>query len=833
MSRLTDKDIALSASDLDWLHIVQISDTTSSPQGTSKRISKFNFLDGFTGFDSRYYTETEVDGLLTNRDNWDTAFGWGDHSLVGYLTTIPSTYLESGDNISELINDVGYLASFTETDPIFAASQAANITAQHITNLNNLSGVNTGDQDLSPYQLLSEKGQANGYVPLNASGQIPTQYLPDGIDDVLEFADLASFPTTGESGKIYLAIDTNFTYRWSGSTYVQVGGGQAPVDSVFGRTGIVTAQSGDYSAFYAPFTHTHTTSDIINLSSYTGFDSRYLRGDTSDNINGSFTAIGNISLSGNAIADETVVRDLNWLNTAKSGDQRDAILRVRTNTGVDGDQGAKFEFITRNNGGGFSFPLTIGGVNNAVEFKGLSLWRNASGLSYQRADARTEGDEVRLHWYGVNNSGGTEAFKHAWYDRSNSRYINVTAIDNAARFQQADRVRVEAYRDSLRVATLEGNASGGALILTDDALSSTVIRGYGNSDFYGGGLYAYNGELHTGSASTSFNGQLTIAKTDGGSVTLTYEDNYLRWRRGGTGTINGWSWDNFDTRVATLSTSGVLNVADNIISGGDIFANGTKYEGDGKEIIRFSDAWLRLNPLGEFTNGIYCGNTGVLRHDVKIEVGSGGASFYANNSGHVGLSGQIRRPTANSAYFVGSHNITNSSTHSNPIFTIGAAYLPALTTLGNMFGIGYANAAAASFLNSTDLGTNPSGWGLYVASDGNARIFLNSSSGHGYFGGNIYTDNVQLNSDERKKAEIQDIGNLEVPVRWRKFKLKKDLNKQRFGIIAQELQETNPEFVDSDNEGNLTVNYIDLLVAKNAELEARIAKLESLIEKLT
>ena len=38
--------------------------------------------------------------------------------------------------------------------------------------------------------------------------------------NVLEFANLASFPATGESGKIYIAIDTNITYRWGGSSYV-------------------------------------------------------------------------------------------------------------------------------------------------------------------------------------------------------------------------------------------------------------------------------------------------------------------------------------------------------------------------------------------------------------------------------------------------------------------------------------------------------------------------------------------------------------------------------------------------------------------------------------
>lgn len=54
-------------------------------------------------------------------------------------------------------------------------------------------------------------------------GKVPASQLPSYVDDVLEFVDLASFPVTGETGKIYLALDTNSTYRWSGSAYVQIG----------------------------------------------------------------------------------------------------------------------------------------------------------------------------------------------------------------------------------------------------------------------------------------------------------------------------------------------------------------------------------------------------------------------------------------------------------------------------------------------------------------------------------------------------------------------------------------------------------------------------------
>jgi hypothetical protein len=63
---------------------------------------------------------------------------------------------------------------------------------------------------------------ANGLARLNGSGLIPSSLLPSYVDDVLEFANLAGFPATGESGKIYVALDTNKTYRWSGSAYIEI-----------------------------------------------------------------------------------------------------------------------------------------------------------------------------------------------------------------------------------------------------------------------------------------------------------------------------------------------------------------------------------------------------------------------------------------------------------------------------------------------------------------------------------------------------------------------------------------------------------------------------------
>jgi hypothetical protein len=88
----------------------------------------------------------------------------------------------------------------------------------------NLSGTNTGDQDLSPYELKSEKGSANGYASL-VGGKVPVNQLPSYVDDVLEFSSLSGFPNAGETGKIYIALDTNKQYRWTGSNYLQITNG--------------------------------------------------------------------------------------------------------------------------------------------------------------------------------------------------------------------------------------------------------------------------------------------------------------------------------------------------------------------------------------------------------------------------------------------------------------------------------------------------------------------------------------------------------------------------------------------------------------------------------
>lgn len=122
------------------------------------------------------------------------------------------------------------------------------------------------------------------------SGTIAAANLPSYVDDVLEYASLSKFPTTGESGKIYTALDTNKIYRWSGSAYVVIS------ETIALGTTHATAGYGDESrAAYNHSTKTsgnphHVTKTDVGLGNVENKSSATIRGElTSANVT---TALG-------------------------------------------------------------------------------------------------------------------------------------------------------------------------------------------------------------------------------------------------------------------------------------------------------------------------------------------------------------------------------------------------------------------------------------------------------------------------------------------------------------------------------------------------------------
>jgi len=148
--------------------------------------------------------------------------------------------------------------------------------------------------------------------------------------------------------------------------------------------------------------------------------------------------------------------------------------------------------------------------------------------------------------------------------------------------------------------------------------------------------------------------------------------------------------------------------------------------------------------------------------------------------------------------FVGRHGGLSTDLYPSPIYCIGTSYRPSGTGLSNMYGIGYAHTNASFYGLS-----GQSGWGMYVAADGDARVQLNGSNGTVSCTGAV----VAYASDNRLKKNVTTITNsLEKlsKIRGVTYDWVDDiateydfypLKMHEVGVIAQEIQEVLPEIV--------------------------------------
>jgi len=151
-----------------------------------------------------------------------------------------------------------------------------------------------------------------------------------------------------------------------------------------------------------------------------------------------------------------------------------------------------------------------------------------------------------------------------------------------------------------------------------------------------------------------------------------------------------------------------------------------------------SHLYIRNNVDNDDGGNIYirakAGENGIIVHDdgavdlyhdgsIKLSTLSSGVDI----TGDVSVGGILKRTAHHKGHLEGSYNnVAANSTKSNPIYTIGSSYNPTDAALSNMYGIGYSH-TNATFINSAIGGSD--GWGMYVAADGDARIFLNASLG--------------------------------------------------------------------------------------------------------
>lgn len=170
---------------------------------------------------------------------------------------------------SELTNDSNFVsdANYVHTDNNFTTAlknklEAVQTGATKVESSSTNGNIKINGTETTVYTLptitasdvgaipTSQKGTNGGIAELDSAGKVPASQLPSYVDDVLEYENKSSFPSTGETGKIYVDKSTNLTWRWSGSDYVEISPSLA-----LGTTSS-TAFRGDYGN--AAYTHAVT-----------------------------------------------------------------------------------------------------------------------------------------------------------------------------------------------------------------------------------------------------------------------------------------------------------------------------------------------------------------------------------------------------------------------------------------------------------------------------------------------------------------------------------------------------------------------------------------------
>ena len=157
----------------------------------------------------------------------------------------------------------------TKLNGIQAGAQVNSITG---VKGNAESSYRTGNVNITPANIgaiaTSARGAANGVASLDSAGKVPSSQLPSYVDDVLEYDGTSNFPTTGESGKIYVDTSTNKTYRWGGSAYAEISASLALGESAD------TAYRGDRGVVaynHSQAAHARTDATLTASSSTNGY----------------------------------------------------------------------------------------------------------------------------------------------------------------------------------------------------------------------------------------------------------------------------------------------------------------------------------------------------------------------------------------------------------------------------------------------------------------------------------------------------------------------------------------------------------------------------------
>ncbi|MDA3910564.1 MAG: hypothetical protein PF448_04315 [Bacteroidales bacterium] len=653
-----------------------------------------------------------VTGRTLNITNWDDAYSWGDHALAGYITS--ERYLPD--------------------DP---ATSNVDMNDFEIQNVKALQGIdwddNSGGTD-NKYRILWRDGAHqfyNGGVVVGSYGNGTWADLTDGRLIVEERLGVGTISPT-ESVDITGSAVVSGDYYLNSGHYIGIKGD----NNIVIDDANPTWQGNNYGGVIEfrgdnVLNQSKLNAGGLELERDIEVTGRYFDSNSSA---GSAGQVLSSTTTGTQWAKAQVIQSNSATVTAGNW------YRIASNTGNRAD--ASFTLRDQISGGGHSTMRFHAGVN----------YGNASGISFNLVSHSIYGSATFTKVRIIRNGTYDGAYLEVYCNRSGS--VEYDLYDN---FQSSGWIPEDWTAGSVPAGWTTHEYEADRLLAigaSDDILSLTRSGGFGigtaspSAQFHTTGSVRFanytNGFLQVDGIGNLSVGTGSDLFTAGDGLSWSGTTLNSIWRENGTSIYNGNSGN---VGVGTSSPGQKLEVAgtfevDNASSGALAHLKGgsddTSYEWIGfysgetrQGIMLWDGSWSGAgNRSNEFSITAENGNWLTLTSGTGTSILGGNVGIGTTTpSSKLEVDGWIGRTAHNNGALVGSYNnIASNDAFTNPIYVIGASYKPDQSVLSNMYGIGYTH-TNASFVNNSD-----GSWGMYVAADGDARIWLAASaSGDSYF----------------------------------------------------------------------------------------------------
>lgn len=712
---------------------------------------------------------------------------------------------------------------------------------------------------------LSDQTDLQNALDLKADlvgGKVPSSQLPSYVDDVVEVANYAALPATGETGKIYITLDTNKVYRWSGSAYIGIAANSAVWGSI---TGTLSSQTDLNSALglKVPYTgatgnvdlgsHKLTASDlVVNHTSGSGTAATISKGGNGEaltvtkssgsgnvaSFSGGVTSISELHLTTD-LADDYIASASTWNAKANASN----VVDLSSNQVI---QGLK-EFNVVRPVLGMNLSLRISDISTSGEDNGmLRMIDNTTfnELFIVESDGRVFGksfikkDGTSSQFLMADGSVSTGVLGGAWGSITGT-LSSQTDLQNALNLKANDNAVVKLTGDQTITSGIKTFASyiiadafvkaGGTntqYLMADGSVSTGgTIQGGGttnyiprwlNSNTLGDSIiYSNVTKIGIGSQITNFathNGQLMLksGNTTTGPQSVVGIEIMQKDADAGYGMKIYTNSDTDQCGIATRHNSATWTERLSIKTATGNVGIGTTSPA----------AKLHVEGSPYFSTDIFTGNNGGIFFSGNSTFTSG---VFQNASGLNLQTGGSPRLTITSGGNVGIGTTTNDSTS---VLTVNGTGYSQIRLRSNDTNRGYlyVDGAEVSLGSSTSIA-------LKLQTNSSTRMTI-ASTGEATFTSTVTASAGFFNSDMRLKDltdydyNVSDIK----PISYF-WKDGRD-NKKHVGYSAQEVQKVMPDAVNEGTDGMLSVNYVEVLVAKVELLNNRMAEMQKEIELL-